>query len=108
MCAKSTSEPKKEGGAEQERRNQCSSDIPNHKTSMTPVKKEYIYQTKEVITTTILQWNIRGLRCNRRDFDVLGHEHQPDVVCLQEIKLEHSPPLSHYRCANYTTVISSR
>ena len=50
---------------------------------------------------TILQWNIRGLRCNRRDFDILVHEHQPDVVCLQETKLEHSPPLSHYTCANY-------
>ena len=38
MCAKSTSEPKKEGGAEQEWCNQCSNDIPNHKTSMTPEK----------------------------------------------------------------------
>ena len=51
------------------------------------------------MATTILQWNIRGLRCNRRDFDILVSEHQPDV-CLQETKLEHSPPSSHYRCGN--------
>ena len=56
---------------------------------------------------TILQWNIRGLRCNRRDFDILVHEHQPDVVCLQETKLEHSPPLSHYKCANYDCFFKS-
>ena len=53
------------------------------------------------MAATILQWNARGLRCNRRDFDILIGEHQPDVICLQETKLEHSPPLSHYRCANY-------
>ena len=53
------------------------------------------------MAATILQWNARGLRCNRRDFDILIGEHQPDVICLQETKLEHFPPLSHYRCANY-------
>ena len=53
------------------------------------------------MAATILQWNARGLRCNRRDLDILIGEHQPDVICLQETKLEHSPPLSHYRCANY-------
>ena len=53
------------------------------------------------MAATILQWNARGLRCNRRDFDILIGEHQPDVICLQETKLEHSPPLNHYRCANY-------
>ena len=53
------------------------------------------------MAATILQWNARGLRCNRRDFDILIGEHQPDVICLQETKLEHSPPLSRYRCANY-------
>ena len=53
------------------------------------------------MAATILQWNSRGLRCNRRDFDILIGEHQPEVVCLQETKLEHSPPLSHYQCANY-------
>ena len=52
------------------------------------------------MAATILQWNARGLRGNRRNFDVIG-EHQPDVICLQETKLEHSPPLSHYRCDNY-------
>ena len=50
------------------------------------------------MATNILQWNIRGLRCNRRDFDILVSEHQPDVVWLQEIKLEHLPASSHYRC----------
>ena len=53
------------------------------------------------MAATILQWNARGLRCNRRDFDILIGEHQPDVICPQETKLEHSPPLSHYWCANY-------
>ena len=38
ICAKPTSEPQKEGGAKQEGRKQCSSDIPNHKTSRTPEK----------------------------------------------------------------------
>ena len=56
---------------------------------------------------TILQWNIRGLRCIRRDFDILVHEHQPDVICLQETKLEHPPPLSHYICANYDCYFKS-
>ena len=53
------------------------------------------------MAATLLQWNARGLRCNKRDLDILIGEHQPDVICLQETKLEHSPPLSHYRCANY-------
>ena len=53
------------------------------------------------MAATILQWNARGLRCNRRDFDILIGEHQPDVICLQKTKLEHCPPLSHYQCANY-------
>ena len=53
------------------------------------------------MAATILQWNVRGLRCSRRDFDILTNEHQPDVICLQETKLEHSPPLSHHRCSNY-------
>ena len=53
------------------------------------------------MAATILQWNSRDLRCNRKDFDILIGEHQPEVVCLQETKLEHSPPLSHYQCANY-------
>ena len=45
---------------------------------------------------------------NRRDLDILIGEHQPDVICLQETKLEHSPPLSHYRCANYDGYCKSR
>ena len=60
------------------------------------------------MAATILQWNARGLRCNRRDLDILIGEHQPDVICLQETKLEHSPPLSHYRCANYDGYCKSR
>ena len=59
------------------------------------------------MATTILQWNIRGLRCNRRDFDILVSEHQPVVVCLQETKLEHSPPSSHYQCGNYDCYFKS-
>ena len=59
------------------------------------------------MATTILQLNIRGLRCNRRDFDILVSEHQPDVVCLQETKLEHSPPSSHYQCGNYDCYFKS-
>ena len=58
------------------------------------------------MATNILQWNIRGLRCNRRDFDILVSEHQPDV-CLQETKLEHSPASNHYRCANYDCYFKS-
>ena len=53
------------------------------------------------MVTTILQCNIQGLRCNWRDFDILVSEQQPDVVCLQETKREHSPPSSHYQCGNY-------
>ena len=60
------------------------------------------------MATTILQWNIPGLRCNRRDFDILVSEQQPDVVCLQETKLEHSPPSSHYQCDNYDCYFKSR
>ena len=60
-----------------------------------------------IMATTILQWNIRGLRCNRRDFDILVSEHQPDVVCLQKTKLEHSPPASHYQCGNYDCYFKS-
>ena len=59
------------------------------------------------MATTILQWNIRGLRCNRRDFDILVSEHQPDVVCLQETKLEHLLPPSHYQCGNYDCCFKS-
>ena len=53
------------------------------------------------MAATIIQWNVRGLRCNRRDFDILINGHQPDVICLQETKLEQNPPLSHYQCANF-------
>ena len=49
----------------------------------------------------IIQWNIRGLRYNNRDFDILMNGHQPDVICLQETTLEQNPQLSHYQCANY-------
>ena len=53
------------------------------------------------MAATVLQWNSRGLRCNRKDFDILMGEHRPGVVCLRETKLGHPPPLSHYQCANY-------
>ena len=59
------------------------------------------------MATNTLQWNIRGLRCNRRDFNILVSEHQPDVECLQETKLEHSPASSHDRCANYDCYFKS-
>ena len=44
--------------------------------------------------------NVRALRYNIRDSDILANEHQPIVICLQETKLVHSPPLSHW-CSNY-------
>ena len=56
---------------------------------------------------TILQWNVRGLRCNRRDLDILTSEHQREVICLQETKLGQSPPLSHYQCANHDCYLKS-
>ena len=53
------------------------------------------------MAATILQWNVRGLRSNRRDFDILFGELQPEVICLQETKLEQSPQPKTYQCANY-------
>ena len=53
------------------------------------------------MAATILQWNVRGLRSIRRDFDILVGELQPEVICLQEIKLEQSPQPKTYQCANY-------
>ena len=49
----------------------------------------------------ILQWDIKGLRSNRRNFDILINKIQPEVLCLQEIKLEHSLHPKTYQCANY-------
>ena len=54
-----------------------------------------------MMAATILRWNIRGLRSNRRDFDILVSEIQPEVICLQETKLDHSPHPKTYQCANY-------
>ena len=54
-----------------------------------------------MMTATILQWNVRGLRSNRRDFDILVGELQPEVICLQETKLEQSPEPKTFQCANY-------
>ena len=53
------------------------------------------------MAANILQWNVRGLRSNRRDFDILVGELQPEVICLQETKLEQSPHPKTYQCANY-------
>ena len=53
------------------------------------------------MAATIIQWNVMGLICDRKDFDILINGHQPDVICLQETKLEQNPPLSHYQYANY-------
>ena len=53
------------------------------------------------MAATILQWNVRGLRSNRRDFDILVGELQPEVICLQETKLEQSPLPKTFQCANY-------
>ena len=64
-------------------------------------------QSNKTMAATILQWNVRGLRCNRRDFDILTSEHQPEVICLQETKLGQSPLLSHYACANYDCYLKS-
>ena len=47
------------------------------------------------------QRNIKGLRSNRRYFDIVVGELQPEVICLQETKLEHSPEPKTYQCANY-------
>ena len=41
------------------------------------------------------------LRSNRKDFDIVVGEFQPEVICLQEAKLEHSPQPKTYQCANY-------
>ena len=64
-----------------------------------PQQPTRIFQ--EVMAATILQWNIRGLRSSRRDFDILVSEIQPYVICLQETKLDHSPHPKTYQCANY-------
>ena len=53
------------------------------------------------MAATIPQWNGRGLRSNRRDFDILVGELQPEVICLQETKLEQSPQPKTFQCANY-------
>ena len=68
---------------------------------MKPQEMPYSLTKQDVMTPTILQWNIRFrvLRCNRRHFDILINVHQPDVVCLKQTKLEHSPALSNYQCS---------
>ena len=38
---------------------------------------------------------------DRRDFDVLVGELQPEVICLQETKLKYSPLPKTYQCTNY-------
>ena len=53
------------------------------------------------MAATILQWNVRGLRSNRRYFDILIGELQSEVICLQETKLDQSPQPKIYQCANY-------
>ena len=53
------------------------------------------------MAATILQWNVRRLRSNRRDFTILVGELQPEVIYLQETKLEQSPQPKTYQCANY-------
>ena len=80
-------------GKEQAR---CS--FPSNKAGRWPTNAFIFY---EVMAATILQWNIRGLWSNIRDFDILVGELQPEVTCLQEIKLEHSPLPKTYQCANY-------
>ena len=37
--------------------------------------------------TSILQWNIRGLRGNAEELKVLWNEHDPGITCLQETML---------------------
>ena len=47
------------------------------------------------MAATILQWSIRG------DFDILVGEIQPEIICPQETKLDHSPHTKTYQFANY-------
>ncbi len=36
----------------------------------------------------LLSWNVNGLRaCRKKGFDAFVREHSPDVLCLQEVKL---------------------
>ena len=35
----------------------------------------------------ILQWNCRGLRAHSEQLKVLKRDHNPSIICLQEIKL---------------------
>ena len=48
----------------------------------------------------ILQWNVQGLWANRGDLDILVKHLQPEVICLQETKLEKNPQKAHFQCAN--------
>ena len=47
------------------------------------------------MAATILQWSIR------EDFDILVGEIQPEIICPQETKLDHSPHPKTYQFANY-------
>ena len=51
---------------------------------------------------------MRGLRANRRDFDILVKHLQPEVICLQETKLVKNPQKAHFQCANYDCYYKSR
>ena len=41
------------------------------------------------------QWNCRGLRSNREDIELLIHENNPAVICLQETKLSSTQNMRH-------------
>ncbi len=46
---------------------------------------------------TILQWNIRGLHANHNYLDKLIFKYQPDIICLQETRIQYIfPPNSYY------------
>ena len=51
------------------------------------------------MAASILQWKIKGLRSNGRDFNILVGKIQPKAICLQETKLEHSLHPKTYQCA---------
>jgi exodeoxyribonuclease-3 len=43
--------------------------------------------------TTVATWNVNGIRSRHTQVIELVGQHQPDVVCLQELKPEQVPEL---------------